>query len=839
MPSQTVTLYSASEVPFIGQVTSRDPASLRDGEWQLAQNVRWSSTSLQARYGFASYRASTGLPAGTVVGADFGVLGDFIAIAVSGSTRIYKYYSGSWQECTSGGSGTRFSSTEPVRFVRFTMPYAGSIATAYLTPNSRDYIVAISNNDYPRIMSLNTGVPTAYSIQAITPPNFEYCTATPKVNDSALLINTGGTAITAGDLTKSPAGAGSDLEATISTSSGYGNSILLTAYSATVANGEYASISLTASSNILIDSNTKQMQIVYSSGAADIWSQLAIQVNVGGSWYYIHHPTYTTPAITSCGDKYYSAAFTMTSWMASGSLGTWSAVSGSSITDIRFEWIGNAPPSNVAVQIYAITVSGGVPYGTEFGVSFWSANQATESPGVVCESKRAPTLKDVNGTPIPNVRLGESYQFTYKYNISYRCTATSYLPLIYASTNAGELVLLNMVPTASTATSGYVDTVAVHSLSFGNWTFPDAQTMEMPRATCGTYNSDRLFLAANIGNSSSASNNVLFSQKGYPTRFRAIPKVEGGQVDPAGAGVASFGSESVKSILALTPGSFGGQAIIVHTDKSCYAMGGLDALQLGRPDVIAPYGTLSPLSVAILRNQLVWVDQEMQVRAYGSSIDGISTRTIENVLTAVPTARIPYVSVGTFRDIMYISYTPSGGSANTKSLVYDLRTGGWSTDSTASSYDFAFWVQSVQSGAPKNLVVSSDGTTLEYEKASQTTDAGSTITVSLTSKEINSGLWNQIRLTDIGIIADDQGAVEWTTTLTGKQGSTQTGAINMDTTSGLAWKWNRGSSDTSERPGLKDVAVSVSITGAMTGGSKIYTIVVKSEEVNENGAVRD
>lgn len=836
--SQPISLFSVTGPRFGGQKSSIDPAALADGEFALARNFRADSVALKCRDGIATFRAApvitsgTNTLASTCVARSYARGSDYIAMRTASDTRILKYFSGAWTEVTT--AGTRFGTTGRISFERVSQPYPGATIGAYVVnaTDTRDFLIVQDGVASPRISNISTGTPAVYSISAISAPATEFCAATPMPISAVNIVG-----LIAGNITYST---GSDFRPSLGTLTGSGQYLGLTA-STTATSTDISQITCSAAWTA---GQARQFQIIFNSQDLDFWSNVAVSLKLRtgsgtATHHYIHYPGYTEPVTANAGDKYYAAGWDMTNGMAV--LGTWVDLTAyDNFTEIRFEWVSASPVADKTASVYAMVVCGGIPYGTEFGVSFFNNDTQVESAGAICKNERAVPLKSVVGcTPVPNVRFAEDAGFSYRYQVTYRSPGTDFIPLIYTAPpqTEGELFIIDRNP-GSCGAANVIDAVNLYTLTTGNWVMPDAGIREIPKGKAMCASGNRLLVSNGAGISSGPESSVAFSEQGYPLRFRFYPKVKDNFIDPLSGGVASFGTEEVQRIIARPSGVGSGDQPLVYTNKAFYSMEGYNAAQMSKPSKIAEFGTLSPDGFAVWGDTVIWLDNHRQIRQYGSGVDGLSALEIEDVLKAIPAGRLDDVAATVCYDKFYLAYSPAGTTENSECVVWDSRISKWVYDETDSSYRFVGWCPSEQSGEVALLFTSTDGATLQYEKPGQTTDAGTDISIKLRSKGLSRGLFNMVRIDKVGVVADDQGSGKtWTTTLIErKSGVSTTGKLNMDGSGEKVVRLHRGTNNVGERPGSAGIDVQVDIEGPMIGGTSLYALTASIEVVKQDAA---
>lgn len=839
--AQKTLLFSSAGVPFLGQVSAIDSAAIPVGAWAAAENCRGTGATIMGRGGLSQFRATTGLASGTVVGSfsRYGV-GDFRAIKVGSEVRLYQWNAGgsTWSDIN---SGNRLGNVNRVFFETFTVPSAGLTVGEYA--GGRSYIAVQDGTSTPQVAVVNAAGTTAMSsMTAIQPPGESKCEAYPLTLAYKNIVGS------ATDTFTSSAATSFALSSATITAGTTVNLFLDT----TAAAGQTSIMAFPASFS---GSNAQpsQMQIVMNGIEQDVWEQVAIEVGDNTNWYLVHLPGLTKPQTVGVGDRYVAALFDCKSVGTNGTSSTISQFiafpTNLTATRVRLTYVATTSPvqdRNISIFGWAWTHS--VAFDTQFAVTFYNQSTSVESAPRVATNMPPPALKNISGTPLPGVTLAASPLAKYSYSVRYVENNATSFALIYAK-QGSDFTILDRAPSACTG-AGEWGSQSIYELAWGAWNLPSNLQVPLPKGGSMLMQGDRLYSAIiNVSGTNSTTSRVAFSEKGMPNRFVLAPVIVQGQVQPRTGGIASFGDNTVMKLSPAPPSANGVEAVLVHTDRTFNMMSGVDAIQLARPTHLGSYGTLSPDSVVQIRNTTVWVTPEGDVKTYGGEIGDISSRLVEDVLDAVPPGRLEYITAGVKKDLLYIGYTPSGGTLNTRALVYDARERTWTVDKphTNTGVSFTKFSPLVSGGYARNVWVDSTGWSFEYDLMTASGDAhvsqATTTTVPtlrLLSRTLSDGLIQRVRHGDVIVVADDMGSVTWTTSLIEtKTGDSTSGAINMNGSSDLVWRYNRGASATNERPGSIGLGTQLEIGGAFAPGKKIKAIAIEQFEEGSDGADRE
>lgn len=858
---QYLSLYSVAGQPYLGMISSIDTAALAPGYWELGQNVRAHKVALEARYGASEFiprtitsGTSTSAMSTSVVysGHKFTNNNRYLAVnTTSNVVSIYRYRTVATNTALSGwainASFPTITATTPYTWLEaFTLPQPGAniqlwSAAGSGTFNPYQYMVANTGGTsaYVSASLSTTGPQNWYKVEALLPP--KEAKAIPTVMDyfsikTAVTTGTSSTSTSTTLTVPTLTGVGPYLQINLSTG---------TASSQSVTFGTTTATTILASSNW---TNVRQTQIVFGGTDAAFLDMFNVSIafSAGGTHYYTHVNGITKPQIATVGDRYYSALldcstlYTATAASTSGI--SLSSLNVTGVAEVRFTYVGTSSPATATtVPIYAVTFAGGVPFNTQFGQTLYNHLTTSESPPTICENQPAPGLAESGGTPIKGVTLAMTPSAKYAYRIQWAVPDTqSTCSLTYA--RLGDTYYINdqTVSFYSSPTVGTTASRTLYTTTYGAWTMPSVNTRPIPGGGPITLMGDRLYAAAQINGDRSQ---IAFSEKGMPNRFAYAVDVVQGQVQPKSGGVADFGNETIWGITPTAGNLYGSDTGLVHTDRGVYAMQGVDALQLSRPANVGPYGCISPWSIFRYRNAVGWITPERELRILGDDIGSLSARTIEDKLLGIPAAYLPNVTAAVAKDRLYIGYTPSGGTTNTQCLVYDARVNAFVSDDTLANSATYTRLDTVLNSTDSALIgFHTNGWCYQYEvnttgdqsMAGVTTTTEST--VELRSRCLSDEFWNQIRIGDICIAADDLGSGKtFTTTLTNRQtGATATGTINMNGSSSMVWRKGRGSAENA-RIGQTSVGVQLKLSGTMAPGKKIFSIGVESEKVSQVG----
>jgi hypothetical protein len=846
LPAQTpgpslLSFFAAGSTGFAGMYSYPAASALQPGQWSLAENVRGDDGSIFARFA-ATGPVGTGIPGSASFrgaktftlynGATVSQL-TLIALAVSGVVRIYKF----------DPSGTLFkevtATTGAYGNTRMTDTGFQVSMSSVINPfDNNSYVVIQNGTDAPRLYSTNadavrvqnsiqtptsqSSLPITYTFQSFVPifdsANITYAHSNVRFE----AINVGGTI-----------------------APNCATSVLIQA--GTVA-GDTTDLSFTA---INLNYNCRQLVFINNDAAntttqTSFWDSVKVSIYNGSVWTVIYDPT------NLASYSPYNTVQTDQTELPGGAATCFSLDNidpslKTTVSGIRFTYaLSVSPPTNYGFAIYAIFGGGKTQPGASHLVSTYNSGTLGESAGIVMpQSTKNPQVWSVGGPYANKITVPCSAGLLVNYDIPYR--------------NVGSTDLANGVDTLRVyrkdpgATDYFLAGGAVTALyAAGTWEYtfgtqysinhiidafnvdgstlaPDAYTLTLPTGTVGVAANGRFFVGAN--------QYVYISELNSPFRYRYLADLS----KPRSAVRNAFQGFTVQGFGAATASALGQATVYVFTDKSTWEIPGTDVLSLSQPQFVAAVGCSAPLSIASYKDAIFFVDDNYQIRrfsygilrAYGylashaeQLMKPISRLVVEDKIKQVPSARVTAMTGICAYDRYYLAYTPSGGSTNTKILVWDETTGCFVQDTA--SPDCAGMASFGISNGPYIYFPSSF---TGYYVAEDNT-SNSTVAVHLTSREVSAGMWDSKAWIRTGIIVDKQSGQTVSITKTTKpDNATDSSTIPVGnssvTTGGQAYRWDTRSGAV---PGISGVSCQWDLTVSMTGGTRIYSIVAEQIE---------
>ncbi len=631
-------------------------------------------------------------------------------------------------------------------------------------------------------------------------------------------------------------------------------------------------------------SQSNQIHILYSVEGAliDVWDALKISLydSTASAWVVIYDPTSSDPAKRNAPVFIPAGTYSHTTtsdeadaYMLSLNTINKDIVAGHVFTGINISYVASVSPSqDFSIRVLFIAFAKGRRGGAEFAVSYFNSTARSESQAVVCRRAESGSIASIGGGALTGVYYPEDPSCFYTYRVSSTQPAIATLSkgdnyqLVYCKDFGEDDFML---------VSG-VDTQEIQVYSAG-WALPTGLTSpEVAAPTAGDTRvrvisdqgvvcraapidmhttipcggamvsaNGRLFVSNVFWDASSLHGRGVAVSDGFnPFRFSLQTRVlNSGYVDPQSPVWLSMNGYEPMALATIAGGFFDSDSVVILTDRGMWACGGSDARQISRPELVSRHGTRSPLSMATYQNQVIWLDDELQIRTYGTSAPSLSKNRVERSLKAIPSAYVGNAVGYLSSDRYIIAYTPSGGTANTECLIYDFRTKAWSRDTRSGEARPVGFFQVLVSGRPVHASVSSTAKIYEYEADGVTTDLGSDIPVALSPTMVRDGLWNTVVVSQVGIVADKSAGKTLTISRTPKYSTTVPANTSMSIAgssgSNIVWLWDNtpATFDASVKvlEGTSDVGVQVRVAGNLLGGTRIYAIVAQVAVI-DNGA---
>ena len=607
-----------------------------------------------------------------------------------------------------------------------------------------------------------------------------------------------------------------------------------------------------------------QLLFVSDQASANLWNQWKVEVSNSSSFattYVLADPSqanYNAPVRVG----FTNSAFQNTS--ASGGLNgeelaaflTTTVGAGlngaSALRYLRLTWVGPAPigSSTLTTTIHGIGNSGGeLAFNQTFTVSYSGISGMSETAGVVMAGPQSLTNAFVPSLPAVYVPYVSGVYYDYFLPIQ--------APSLTDLQNGCDTLNVYRQDLGASDSFFFVSQTVGYYYS-GAWSYSNSGAVTTPGANAyvGIYYSTYQFTALNVARAApsayatvmSIGTALAFGSTRFFVGGKAFYAVSESQqpfrfvsaVDPtlsrSGTTIAIAG-ETINSFAVTSSGSLSANTVFMLSNVKTRMLAGFDGYSLSQPQADFDLGNEAPHSISAYKDAIFWLDDVGQIRRFsfgraalygysgGAAYDlapAISKRVVSDRTTAIPSASLPWVTGLTTFDRYYLFYTPSGGTTNTRALVFDETIGVFVEDT------FSFGVQGAcvaKVNGTQILLQGSDGHIYVHENANST----AAHFVNLVTREISDGMWNPLFFGRIGVVIDAQSGQSMSLTKTLKPtGATDSSTIDLHTLPVNAsaapqmWRWD--SRATSTQPGLSGVASIASLSLTMTPGTRIYAI---------------
>ncbi len=782
--TQNVILFDPAKAPFRGQQSAVDPGAIPPGSGYVTQavNFRFTGTKATVRYGIASDKSApdTGT---TFLGGLNNEHGKWVACVKSGAVRIYQWDSGGgiWQEISD--ATTRLTDTSlPVHFTVITERVFPGISGFSDTNNT--FILWQNSKEVPRIRNAASSFAGAYVGRIHTRFTEPYTAASmcqPRplnyFNTQAITARTNGGTAGASSATTAYSGGGAYETFTFTTG---------------VDTTSWAKIQFTSA--ITLSSQPKQLHIVFKTSDAFLFTKMRVSIVTGSggtpaSTEYVCLDPATNPqalVIVPIDDVYSMAVIGLETVYDTSLAVKTAGFPATQVDALKFQWRDSAPSATTTIDVYYCGFGAGVRWGTDVKCSYFGGPQGAESSGsgsraesrgVLCRLLDPPTIKEVGGTPIRDLRLPKSEAI--RYRLSAWTTKREGL-----DSNATSIIWYIRVPGGLDFYQIDASPTSMNGYSSRDWITKNIEVEDVvpriapselyesvPIGACSLALGERLVVGnarPHTGSSVSAGDGeVWFSAAKYPLRFsRVVEYSDDGEIFPESPVAITPDNSRVQRLATISATNLGADPVVIFTSNGVYSVDGSDASEYSRPYRVSPYGTRSPWSVAVDAGTIFYLDTFRQVRSllYGSDKGSVSRWAVDDKLAGIPDSRIAYASGAIHDDKYYLAFTPNGGTENEQILIYDLHIGGWYTDSTASSLRFERLTATEENAKRKLFFFHTTGAIYQHENSASTSDSGTAITARIRFGEINAE-WNQkIVVEKMGAVADVTGTQKYITT---------------------------------------------------------------------------
>lgn len=327
---------------------------------------------------------------------------------------------------------------------------------------------------------------------------------------------------------------------------------------------------------------------------------------------------------------------------------------------------------------------------------------------------------------------------------------------------------------------------------------------------------------------------LWFSQSEQPFAFRkAVKFFDINNADPTSPGSLAFDGETLQALVPV--GSFAGAAeslsspiagattIHLLTNQNMYQLSGFDATSLSRPIPIAPYGTLSPLSVGRSRLGFYWLDNTGEISFFSArGLDRVSVSVVDDITSTIPAARKAWAWGACANDRYYLDLTLDGESFNSRTLVWFERSQTFESFDSSDIQTGAI-IPYYDSGYVKLYQFGVGPFLNEYESPT-----GGDVDFEIDLPELANLSPEQTRTNANEMSVYSDGATAGFT-LTCRRVNPNTGAMSDGTITVAALDTDRKVRLEEAGKGLKGDSVRPSIFGTVPSGTKFYSAYIKLE----------
>lgn len=450
-------------------------------------------------------------------------------------------------------------------------------------------------------------------------------------------------------------------------------------------------------------SDVSQVALVgFSSDDEDFWRKVGLEFYDGVNWTAGFSPNQLSGVIFAGIDTESSRAHE--NWIRIGiSLSNISRIEG-----IRVKWYGEIPSvDQIKGYLVVFSASGSIQGGASFVLAYASSDNRMIGPCSSVVPRRKVAVSRWGGsTDYSDVLLDDDPRFSYSYYIKFpnaglteeevtNGPAQDFLFWYRRDYGEENFYLAGAERIAQWSTDHWTVSTpypsAVDSLGLKNYSEEVAgpDVIPFPVGTAMVSANSRLFVGS--------GSRLYFSDFNHPLRFRqAVRFLSNGTADPLSGGSLLFGGETIQAV--VPSGSLAGAAeqlstpisgattIHVLTDRNLYQLSGFDSTSLSRPIPVAPYGTLSPMSVGRSRTGFYWLDDRGQVCFFSpQGLSRLSLGLVDDMTTTIPADRKAWVWGACANDRYYLAFTPKGETANNKILVWNEKLTAWESVDTAAT----------------------------------------------------------------------------------------------------------------------------------------------------------
>ena len=548
------------------------------------------------------------------------------------------------------------------------------------------------------------------------------------------------------------------------------------------------------------------------------------------------------------------------------------------IERLRLTPIGSSAPAlgaNLSMKIYGVNASGPWPGATNWKVGDVNSASKAEGPGLKLLKGSRPLSYDGMSTALGTAQWPLSDQISYNVDLESSQQTQADADLGVDIRRAYAQLTGEENPYTGEPMYSYVQSFTIATWSGAAWTrasalgntglyrqaitaIPTARLLWLPSpddfiqpipiaksAIVGA--ASRLLVGArHEAQDSFPRAAVGEGGNGLCFRFASAPNLD----NPVTSYEDRIPTENIQAFTPSAASTFASPTIYAFTDSSVFLA---DVSLIGTPAFlrrISSNGLLAADSVAEYAGTIYYLDTNLRVQRLGGyKSDPISLGLIDDKLNGIPNTRSMRAAGFYSKDRFYLPYTPSGGTRNTRILVWSERAQGWESDDALPAPMSAEFVVIQRDGnigtyqaiaAPKVLMLSQDMNIYQFETG--TTDLTANIAIALTTGELQGsvvdGYQRTIAYDKIHFLTDAVAAT-LTVTYTYKiDGGTGTISVILSNSSAFDWVVSAKPTVQAGKQGT-GVAGSIGITGTIAGATRIFGIraeVIESDRVARTSA---
>jgi len=449
------------------------------------------------------------------------------------------------------------------------------------------------------------------------------------------------------------------------------------------------------------DAPTQLVLVGYSensTGSSSFWQQVKIEIDDGSdSWVTIYDPSAVSDAVFA-PIATEGARETENWWQMGFPL---SSVTLSIVRHIRWSWQGAIPTVSPVVGYMATIAAGGrLPGGSRAALAFYGSDSRSLGPATISTRISDLSVYQAGGAiQFNDIKIVEDPRFYFDYFIDFdrpsdseRDQGIDYVLVFRSDPGQAGYYLVGKSRIAHWTGSAWVfDFALSHTSAFHgdqdlSFAAPDPSIVVTPVGKAMVSANGRFFVGS--------GSRLWFSEAERPFSFRkSVRFLDESTPDPYSAGSITFDGQTVQAIVPL--GSFAGAveelstpisgAATLHvlTDRNLFQLSGFDAKSLSRSIPIAPYGTLSPMSVGRSKTGFYWLDDRGQVCYFSpQGLSRLSVALVDDMTTTIPEGRKAWAWGACANDRYYLAFSPPGSNTNDKILVWNEQFDAWESVDT-------------------------------------------------------------------------------------------------------------------------------------------------------------